>query len=71
MFWRNKPPVFLHGPVINLSVLQTLTFQFGITVHWACGFVLTTRQRKQMSGKNTGPLSAQHSAESTVHGIRT
>lgn len=40
---KQKPPVYLHDPAINLSLLQTLAFQslFGLTVHQAPELALT------------------------------
>ena len=32
IFEGHEPPISLHGPATKLSLLQTLMFQFGLTV---------------------------------------
>ena len=40
-FLGHESPVSLHGSAVNLSLLQTLNFQFGLTVHRAHENALT------------------------------
>ena len=53
VFLWPEPPASLHGPAINLSLLQTQTFQF-VWLHWAHELVLTSGQEKLNPRVNFG-----------------
>lgn len=53
VFLWPEPPTSLHGPELNLSLLQTQTFQF-VWLHWAHELALTWGQEKLNPRVNFG-----------------